>query len=213
MEIFNVQFVPLLVAAVAGVVSLLGLVISKETRVSEFRQSWIDALRADIASLIARVNAVNDKQWAPQTNPDERVNRILSDLLNMDEAVARIQLRLKPGGCRERNVLAAAHKMARLAKPDRRTSRDRLTRAEKRLVEASAVLLKHEWERVKRGEPVYRWSKGTAIVFVAAAVFGFLILIADVSIGLWPSNPDEPSAPDTGLVVPHRQDMAVDDPT
>jgi hypothetical protein len=41
------------VAWVAGAFSLLGLLISKEQKVSEFRQAWIDALRADIAALVA----------------------------------------------------------------------------------------------------------------------------------------------------------------
>ena len=46
-------------ALIAGVVSLLGLVISKEQKVSEFRQAWIDALRSDVASLISHVNAIH----------------------------------------------------------------------------------------------------------------------------------------------------------
>lgn len=39
-------------AIVAALVALLGLIISKEQKVSEFRQQWIDALRADIAATI-----------------------------------------------------------------------------------------------------------------------------------------------------------------
>src|SRR5947208_1351430 len=42
-----------LVAWIAGAFSLLGLIISKEQKVSEFRQSWIDALRNDLGLLVA----------------------------------------------------------------------------------------------------------------------------------------------------------------
>jgi hypothetical protein len=38
-------------AIIAGSIALLGLIISKEQKVSEFRQQWIDALRQDIAPL------------------------------------------------------------------------------------------------------------------------------------------------------------------
>jgi len=45
-------------AVIAGFVSILGLIISKEQKTSEFRQTWIDSLRSDIASLIARASAL-----------------------------------------------------------------------------------------------------------------------------------------------------------
>lgn len=38
-------------ALIAATVSLLGLIISKEQKTSEFRQAWIDALRSDLGSL------------------------------------------------------------------------------------------------------------------------------------------------------------------
>ena len=41
----------MIAAFIAGLVSLLSLIISKEQKVSEFRQAWIDALRAEISSL------------------------------------------------------------------------------------------------------------------------------------------------------------------
>ena len=43
-------------ALIAGTVSLLGLIISKEQKTSEFRQAWIDALRNDL--ITARIAGV-----------------------------------------------------------------------------------------------------------------------------------------------------------
>jgi hypothetical protein len=36
---------------IAAMVSLVGLTVSKEQKVSELRQAWIDALRDDLAGL------------------------------------------------------------------------------------------------------------------------------------------------------------------
>ena len=46
----------IIVAIIAGFVSFIGLVITKEQKVSEFRQVWIDALRNDVAELMSAVN-------------------------------------------------------------------------------------------------------------------------------------------------------------
>ena len=46
-------FVAILVALISGVFSLVGLIISKEAKLSEFRQAWIDALREDLSNFTA----------------------------------------------------------------------------------------------------------------------------------------------------------------
>jgi hypothetical protein len=42
----------IIAAFIAGLIALLGLIISKEQTISWFRQAWIDALREDIAAVI-----------------------------------------------------------------------------------------------------------------------------------------------------------------
>jgi hypothetical protein len=42
-----------LVALFSGVFSMIGLIISKDQKLSAFRQAWIDALREDISSFAA----------------------------------------------------------------------------------------------------------------------------------------------------------------
>jgi hypothetical protein len=46
-------------ALIAGLISLLGLIISKEQKVSDFRQAWIDALRSDIAAVITHAQSIH----------------------------------------------------------------------------------------------------------------------------------------------------------
>jgi hypothetical protein len=47
-------------ALIAGTVSLLGLIISKEQKTSEFRHAWIDALRSDLTAFLTQINAIHD---------------------------------------------------------------------------------------------------------------------------------------------------------
>lgn len=47
-------------ALIAGIVSLLGLIISKEQKTSEFRQTWVDSLRSEITSYLTSFNAIAD---------------------------------------------------------------------------------------------------------------------------------------------------------
>ena len=63
-DLFDPGAVPLWAAFLAGVVSMVGLIIAKEQRVSDFRQEWINGVRGEIASLIGTVNAINEWLWS-----------------------------------------------------------------------------------------------------------------------------------------------------
>lgn len=43
----------IVVALISGVFSMVGLIISKEQKLSDFRQAWIDALRDDISAFVS----------------------------------------------------------------------------------------------------------------------------------------------------------------
>ena len=45
-------------AVITSILSVLGLVISKEQKTSEFRQQWIHSLRSEVAPLLACVEAI-----------------------------------------------------------------------------------------------------------------------------------------------------------
>ena len=89
MDAFDPIFIPLLVAVIAALVSLLGLIISKENRISDFRQAWIDALRAEIVGLIARAYDLNRSRCSPGSQPGR------TDMLHLEQALAQIDMRLK----------------------------------------------------------------------------------------------------------------------
>jgi len=91
---FPDQAVGAIVAAlIAGVVALLGLIISKEAKVSEFRQQWIDALRSGIAAVIRHGHSISTSTLL-SIDRDSRSNNLREDFAGMIEAAARIRLRL-----------------------------------------------------------------------------------------------------------------------
>ena len=54
-------------AIIAGLVAFYSLIISKEQTISGFRQQWIDALRADVAALVAYVVGIHGESIAGRT--------------------------------------------------------------------------------------------------------------------------------------------------
>ncbi|MBS3927686.1 MAG: hypothetical protein KGZ65_03740 [Sphingomonadales bacterium] len=46
---------PIIAAIIGAVVTLASLIISKESKLSEFRQAWIDSLRQEIADLLSNI--------------------------------------------------------------------------------------------------------------------------------------------------------------
>lgn len=91
---------PILVALIAGVISLLSLINSKEQKVTEINQAWIDQLRADVALVIAHGNAIfnlfdNTTIAQEESLPmDKMWHDGREDTLAMATAIARIRLRL-----------------------------------------------------------------------------------------------------------------------
>jgi len=46
---------PIIASIIGAVVTLASLIISKESKLSEFRQAWIDSLRQEIADLLSNI--------------------------------------------------------------------------------------------------------------------------------------------------------------
>ena len=83
-------------ALVAGLVSFIVTVLSKEQKTSEFRQAWIDALRSDIADFVAK-NALfmaAIRIQGQRANADEDSNRLAVELpkrLNWDGGATDVE--------------------------------------------------------------------------------------------------------------------------
>ena len=175
LEIPGIAIGAISAALIAGLVSLLGLIISKEQKVSDFRQSWIDALRTEISALIAHANAIHGAGAANFQSPSEVWKVVRPDFIGINEAAAQIRLRLNPKEPEALAVLSQIEAIERLLAPGQHTNYAQINVAEKKLVELAQVVLKQEWIRVQRGENVYRIARIAALLVSAASVISLIV--------------------------------------
>jgi hypothetical protein len=90
-------------AFIAALVSFLSLIISKEQKTSEFRQAWIDALRSDIAAVVAHANAIHGAAAAQFGTAAKTWVAAREDFVGINQASANIRLRLN---CKEKESQA-----------------------------------------------------------------------------------------------------------
>jgi len=108
------ELVTIIAALIAGAVSLVAITLSKEQKISEFRQAWIDALRADLASFLSsarafaramdarNVHGVESKDPGKTLFTLEKVGEIRATAA---ESYYRIKLRLNPGEADHKELL------------------------------------------------------------------------------------------------------------
>jgi hypothetical protein len=175
-ELFKDFGVPLSVAFIAALASVLGLIISKESKVSEFRQAWIDGLRCDIAALIGHTAALQAVKLMKIENND-RLSLSLKHFLGVNEMASKIRLRLNPKKKSHRPVLNALEKHESFfSKPVEDLDYDGIEKAEERLISQGQILLKMVWEEVKVGELTYRVSRASFIVLLIASIVSLVAL-------------------------------------
>ena len=181
-------------ALIAGFFSLLNLIVSKEQKVSEFRQQWIDSLRQELADHIAALVSLSaihendqhlDKEMAKTAN--EARHRVTSTFTS-------IKLRINPEDS-DLKIRKMNADVLRLLNEGRTLFNEskwidaRLKCNE--ITNASIPMLKEEWKRVKKGESVYVWSKRVAIcVFVLS-----LSALTYAGFTFWPSTGETRATP------------------
>ena len=162
---------------IAVIVSFISLIIAKETKTSEFRQAWIDYIRDDIADLMGTLTQYTmiyiAQNPTDQQSKEKFINNNNELLAKILISTNKITLRLNPKDDKDLiDYLSSITDFAMLPKEDKLAN---LTTTMNNLQEKSHQLLKDEWERVKKGEKVYRAIKyifGT-IVFVFMIYFTY----------------------------------------
>lgn len=105
-------------ALIAGVVSLLGLIISKEQKTSEFRQAWVDALRSEITAYLTSFNAIADAVGVAYKDQAEKVKALAPLYSQLNQASFAITLRVNPDESRSKAVLACMKRFQQLTAND-----------------------------------------------------------------------------------------------
>src|SRR6266851_7928067 len=164
-------------AVIAAVISLLGLIISKENKVSEFRQAWIDALRAEVSAVTTHAHAIFQAFDAVVGEVKGLVwEDIREDFVALEDEAAKIRLRLNPT---EKPSIALLEVLKELQSLFRNFSGtpdpDKVDSVSQRLLEVTQPVLKSEWGRVKRGELVYR---GATILAGLLVVVGLYLILS-----------------------------------
>ncbi|KAA0698102.1 hypothetical protein DTW90_14500 [Neorhizobium sp. P12A] len=173
---------------IAGTVSLIGLIISKEQKISEFRQNWIDELRNDIANLIARINSLHGSSRVPWKDVKDAWADTKDDLLGLNDVTGKIRLRLNPEEHTSKRILDTIEEIEafffRNGNGGSVGDPSALNVLQKRLVVETNAVLKAEWKRVKSGEPIYRIARLSALAVISSivacsiAVLGYTTLVS-----------------------------------
>ncbi|MCF1448466.1 MULTISPECIES: hypothetical protein [Rhizobium/Agrobacterium group] len=161
-------------AAIAGLVSLLGLVIGKEQKVSEFRQAWIDELRKCVVSYLVNINAVCDALGLARAGRAIDDAALLTNYKLLNEASHGITLRINPSEETAKALLKSMHEFDEISRSNSNLTPEKIRELEKGFIDSSQNLLKFEWARVKKGEANFVWTK--RIVYVIILLM--LILLA-----------------------------------
>lgn len=167
-------------AIIAAIVSLIGLIIGKEQKTSEFRQAWIDALRAELIKYMTTLNAIADATDIKYPDQPAKLAALTPHYSKLNEATFGVMLRLNDKEPKSRAVLAAMNDFHALAQDEQTLIPENIRPVEAALLTASKDLLKYEWKRVKRGEWTYRVSKWVSFLIVIGLV-GFAVLQSRVA--------------------------------
>lgn len=160
-------------AFIAGFVAFLTSMLSKELKTSEFRYSWLNAVLDDTATFIG---AAQSALMAPKSRVTEDAKEASVDpeLAEAMAAYYRARIRLYPQ--KHSSAIAALDSLHTLLiqrpTPDAGVIDPKL----REVVQTTHEALKDEWEKVKRGELVFRLTKYVSLIVITAALllpFGF----------------------------------------
>lgn len=148
----------ILTSVIGASAATIGVVVAKDTKVSEFRQAWVDALREDISRFVALAFALNavQRSLAEQASDTPTSEAYAALVLEMNQVLTRIRLRLDITKTPHKSLDTLCGKLVFVsAQPNQL-----LVVSEKAedLCAAARAVLDEAWTRVKRGERRFRWT-------------------------------------------------------
>lgn len=150
------QFALLGLGPIATALTIFGLVVVRGTKVSEFRQAWINDQRADLGKLLS---AARRLATGGGSKPDDY-------WLSFDEAATRINLRKNPTNNEWNDVLLLITGLRSSLVGATSASPVNVSTPVENIEIASRKWLKKEWKRVRFGEAGYK----TLLLFGAIMV-------------------------------------------
>jgi hypothetical protein len=178
-----VPFATVAAALIAGFFSFLNLVISKEQKVSEFRQAWIDELREDISQYVSSITylASTNQVWIAEGRQQalEYHKAMQSSFESATQHFTSILLRVNPLDSDTIMKPKNEEFLSRLISVRDAVRNDDYKGARKladTLSDLAQPILKHEWERVKKGERIYRLTRYAAAALIVIGLLAGSVL-------------------------------------
>ena len=171
---------PVVAAALTAAIAFVVSVLAKESKTSEFRQAWIEGLRNDISELLGNYNMLEmslaidvDQSEIPserQRRADKFLSENKSEYAKLDALCNKVILRLNPAEhvslIEKIKVLEGA--LGKGSAVSHAICVD--------MVNDFSILLKSEWDRVKRGEPAFQMTKKVAFIgFISVVLVGLIL--------------------------------------
>lgn len=166
----------IIIGMVAGLVSFIVTILAKEQKTSEFRQSWIDALREDLSEFAATCITLTDalrvlanKGADHKTIRDQLLDVRYEEVKKIETLRARILLRLNPvEHTKIIKLINAAYSYSALRDEGKDGKGGEGLVAD--FIAESQVVLKREWRRVKTGELTFRITKALSLITFVISV-------------------------------------------
>jgi hypothetical protein len=177
-----IAFGTVLAALISAVISLVSITLSKDVKVSELRQLWINDLRNELSSLISIINRQYGEWYLHEDKSPEGIKELQRNQIvesqKCDEITHKLRMRLNP--LEHQKLIALVLELENsLANADVLYDRNRLDELFDKYTAESQLVLKAEWVRVKEGEGSFatakklsKWVIGICLV----AVIGLSIL-------------------------------------
>lgn len=213
-----IAFGAIVAALITGFFSYINLVISKESKLSEFRQEWINALRSEIAILMSRLRALADfgallehQGKPPKGQTDSEFAHQAELYRELQEAYNSICLRINPNEKTEKakkinhEFLDAIYNAREIYNAG---ETDGLGFAIEQAIEKSNTLLKYEWDRVRVGESSYRYAKILAFLLLLGSIV--FVLLSGYFLVFKPCAEDFPNKTIQSTTVPLRSTPVAD---
>jgi hypothetical protein len=184
-------------ALTAGGFAHINLIVSKETKTSEFRQAWINELRSELATFLANTRTMARAAQEARTHYAQEDSRLRETnakfhitsekITEIRHSVAdtfyKIKLRLNPHqsdhiqllGMLEAVTIAQNNFLA-----NTEVDIESVLLATDEAAAQAARVLKEEWKRVKSGESEYRRALRSGTSLLLAILVLLIALVAEV---------------------------------
>ena len=182
-----------LAASITGAISFVSLVTSKEQKISEFRQAWIDAFRSELADFSSQARRVSLEhipvnlkalkaplleQLEIADREAEKPDPFHENRQRMAQSYYALRLRLNPQEADHKQLLKHLDNVYEILN-SHSDSYGKCVIELDNLIKAAQAVLKREWVRVKDGEGSYRVAKwGALLAVVLFVLLGELLVVA-----------------------------------